>query len=51
MIPLLLILLVLAIVFGGFFLFSLKVAVIVALVLLAIGLFGGWSVRGRRTAM
>jgi hypothetical protein len=50
-IPLLLILLILALAFGGFFVFSLKVAVVVALVLLVIGLFGGRSARGRRTAM
>jgi hypothetical protein len=31
--------------------FSLKVAVVVALVLLVIGLFGGWSYRGRRAAL
>ena len=41
----------LAVAFGGFFVFSLKVAVVVALVLLVVGLFGGWSTRGRRTAM
>jgi hypothetical protein len=50
MIPLLLILLLLAVMFGGFFVFSLKVAVTVAIILLVIGLFGGWSARGRRTA-
>jgi hypothetical protein len=50
-IPLLLILLILALAFGGFFVFSLKVAVVVALVLLVLGLFGGWNFRGRRTAL
>ena len=50
MIPLLLILLLLALVFGGFFVFSLKVALVVAVVLLAIGLFGGYTARGRRAA-
>src|SRR4051794_10481144 len=48
MIPLLLILLLLALAFGGFFVFTLKVAVVVALILLVIGLFSGWSMRGRR---
>ena len=47
MLPLLLILLILALAFGGFFVFTLKVAVVIALVLLVIGLFGGWSMRGR----
>ena len=42
--------LLLAIVFGGFFVFSLKVAVVVAIVLLLAGAFGGYSFRGRRTA-
>jgi hypothetical protein len=51
LIPLLLILLLLAVLFGGFFVFSLKVAVVVALVLLVVGLFGGWSYRGRRAAL
>jgi membrane protein implicated in regulation of membrane protease activity len=51
MIPLLLILLILALAFGGFFVFSLKVAVVVALVLLVLGLLGGRTFRGRRTAM
>ena len=50
MIPLLLILVLLALMFGGFFIFSLKVAVVVAIVLLGVGLFGGYSARGRRTA-
>ena len=50
MIPLLLVLLLLAIVFGGFFLFSLKVALVVAIVLLFLGATGGFSFRGRRTA-
>jgi hypothetical protein len=49
MLPLLLILLWLAIVLGGFFVFTLKVAVIVAVVLLLAGLFGGYGYRGRRT--
>jgi hypothetical protein len=49
MLPLLLILLLLAIVLGGFFVFTLKVAVIVAIVLLLVGLFGGYGYRGRRT--
>ena len=40
MIPLLLILLLLALLFGGFFIFSLKVAIV---------LFGGYTARGRRT--
>jgi len=47
--PLILILLLLAIVFGGFFVFSLKVAVVVAIVLLLAGMFGGYGYRGRRT--
>ena len=47
--PLILILLLLAIVFGGFFVFSLKVAVVVAIVLLLAGAFGGYGYRGRRT--
>ena len=49
MLPLILILLLLAIVFGGFFVFSLKVAVVVAIVLLIAGAFGGFGYRGRRT--
>ena len=49
MLPLILILLLLAIVFGGFFVFSLKVAVVVAIVLLLVGAFGGYGYRGRRT--
>jgi hypothetical protein len=49
MLPLILILLLLAIVFGGFFVFSLKVAVVVAIVLLIAGMFGGYGYRGRRT--
>ena len=49
MLALILILLLLAIVFGGFFVFSLKVAVVVAIVLLLAGLFGGYGYRGRRT--
>ena len=49
MLPLILILLLLAIVFGGFFVFSLKVAVVVAIVLLLAGMFGGYGYRGRRT--
>jgi hypothetical protein len=48
-IPLLLILLLLAIVLGGFFVFTLKVAVIVAIVLLLAGMFGSFGYRGRRT--
>jgi hypothetical protein len=50
MLPLILIVLLLAIVFGGFFVFTLKVAVVVAIVLLLAGAFGGYSVRGRRAA-
>jgi hypothetical protein len=49
MLPLILILLLLAIVFGGFFVFSLKVAVVVAIVLLLASAFGGYGYRGRRT--
>jgi hypothetical protein len=49
MLPLILILLLLAIVFGGFLVFSLKVAVVVAIVLLLAGAFGGYGYRGRRT--
>ena len=49
MLPLILILLLLALVFGGFFVFSLKVAVVVAIVLLLVGAFGGYGYRGRRT--
>ena len=48
-IPLLLILLLLALVLGGFFVFTLKVAVIVAIVLLILAAFGGFGYRGRRT--
>jgi hypothetical protein len=51
MIPLLLILVLLALVFGGFFVFSLKVALVVAVALLILGMFGGWSHRGRRRAI
>ena len=40
MLTLILVLLLLALVFGGFFVFSLKVALIVALVLLLAGAFG-----------
>jgi hypothetical protein len=47
MLTLLIILLLLAIVVGGFFVFALKVALIVALVLLIAGLLGGYSLRGR----
>lgn len=50
MLALILILLLLALVFGGFFVFSLKVALVVAIVLLLAGAFGGYSFRGRRTA-
>ena len=48
MLPLILILMLLAIVFGGFFVFTLKVAVVVAIVLLLAGAFGGYGYRGRR---
>jgi hypothetical protein len=47
--PLILILILLAIIFGGFFVFTLKVAVVVAIVLVLAGMFGGYSYRGRRT--
>jgi hypothetical protein len=50
MLPLILILVLLALVFGGFFLFTLKVALVVAIVLLLAGALGGYSMRGRRTA-
>ncbi len=50
MIGLILVLVVLAVIFGGFFVFSLKVAVAVALILLVLGMFGGWSFRGRRAS-
>ena len=33
--------------FGGFFVFTLKVAVVVAIVLLLVGMLGGFSMRGR----
>jgi hypothetical protein len=49
MLPLILILILLAIIFGGFFVFTLKVAVVVAIVLILAGMFGGYSYRGRRT--
>jgi hypothetical protein len=49
MLPLILILILLAIIFGGFFVFTLKVAVVVAIVLVLLGMFGGYSYRGRRT--
>jgi uncharacterized membrane protein len=48
MIPLLFILLLLAIMFGGLLGFSLKVGVVVAVALLVLGALGGWSHRGRR---
>jgi hypothetical protein len=48
MLPLILILVLLAILFGGFFVFSLKVAIVVAIILLLAGAFGGYSYRGRR---
>jgi hypothetical protein len=47
MITFLLLLVLLALVFGGFFVFTLKVAFIVAVVLVLMGLAGGYSLRGR----
>jgi hypothetical protein len=47
MITFLLLLVLLALVFGGFFVFTLKVAFIVAVVLVVMGLAGGYSLRGR----
>jgi hypothetical protein len=49
MITFLILLALLALIFGGFFVFTLKVAVVVAIVLLLAGLLGGYSYRGRRT--
>ena len=47
MLILLLLLVLLALVVGGFFVFALKVALIVAVVLMLMGLLGGYSLRGR----
>ena len=47
MITFLLLLVLLALVFGGFFVFTLKVALIVAVVLVLMGFAGGYSLRGR----
>jgi hypothetical protein len=49
MLPLILLLILLATVFGGFVVFTLKVAVVVAIALLLAGRLGGYSLRGRRT--
>jgi hypothetical protein len=49
MITFLILLALLALIFGGFFVFTLKVALIVAVVLVLIGLAGGYSLRGRRS--